>query len=913
MYNFKHRPDLTDQGVLGVLHMWKKLCLTLIIACLCFSAAARADGELTITFGSDTFSAGAPVQALIQCADENAGQVVVNATMVYPNGTADLMLIGQSFPLTQGKAEVTLTPAHAGTLKIEARRAGNDAESAFRLIEVTGDAEVWPTGTVTAPDTCMVQDTVYWAIAPEGGGAPYTVRYHVSLIPEGGGVKDTFTGVYRSDGESVWCESVFSGPGKARLEAEITDMNGLKCYVEKELTVEKRPFYTAVEKTMLQEGESLQIHPYTDEDPWEFSSSDESVLTVGEYGRVTALQAGSATVSVMNIGSDHEETIPFVVSPRGEEIVCDPVTLPAGQTAKLEPRLLPEGADPGEWVFVSTKPDLIKVDENGVVEALAPGESSVVVICRKDPALTATVPVRAAGPEEEYILPFTDDITLDVGEDGAFITARYGAQLTEGDCDYTLTLKKDDEIYAVKQRSGDGQVRFAVSPLREGRYTLDTTVTDETGRTVTVTTGANIEPDGKGGYTLTNKTEQPPKALTEALDISLPDTVYVGMPGQAALTVSPAGAEPDIKWESSDPTVIAVDDNGVITVLGDGYATVTATALDHTGVKVSKDLRAVRETLTLKDLPDEIRPGDRTPLTVVSGTGTGYVYDFTSTDPAVLTVEDGILVAKKTGSAAVVIETEDGDLRIDVPVTVLECLHPDGEWRTDREPTCTQPGQESFLCHVCGQVPYTRETAPKGHDRGRWSTLVPATHQMNGQKARTCTACGEILEKAVIPDLSATMMNQNTAGVEGLYLREYDLAVTDWYMFAPIDLTKDGVSTYRLIASNMLVIGTVIARVENGALTVSYELADDTLSFTDEFITFLSDPSEASATGYERMKNYAFEVPVSIADELGGADTCCMLIINHLNYNGCDSPYPKYKETDASHKTSVEQLRQLMP
>ena len=685
--------------------MWKKLCLTLIIACMCFSAAAQTGGDLTVTFGSDTFSAGAPVQALIRCADENADRVIVNATMVYPNGTADLILIGQCLTLTDGEAEVTLTPAHAGTLKIEARRAGNDTESVYLLVEVTGDQEVWPTGTVTAPDTCMVQDTVFFSITPEGDGAPYTVRYHVTLIPESGGVKDFSSGIYRSDGESVWCENTFSEPGRARLEAEITDRNGLKCYAEKEIIVEKRPFYTAVEKTMLQEGESLQIHPYTDEDPWEFSSSDESVLTVGEYGRVTALQAGSATVSVMNIGSDHEEAIPFVVSPRGEEIACDPVTLPAGQTAKLEPRLLPEGADPGEWIFVSTRPDLIKVDGNGVIEALSPGESSVVVICGKDPALTATVPVRAAGPEEEYILPFTDDITLDVEGDGAFITARYGAQLTDGDCDYTLTLKKDDEIYAVKQRSGDGQVRFNVTPVKEGRYTLDTTVRDETGRTVTVTTGADIEPDGSGGYTLTNVTEQPPRALTEALDISLPDTVYVGMPGQAALTVSPAGAEPDIKWESSDPNVIAVDDSGVLTVLGNGYATVTATALDHTGVKVSRDLRAVHETLSVKDLPEEIHPGDSVPLNVISGTGTGYVYDFTSTDPDILTVENGVLVAKKTGSAAVVIEAEDGSLKIDVPVTVLECLHPDGEWRTDKEPTCAQPGQESFLCHVCGRVP----------------------------------------------------------------------------------------------------------------------------------------------------------------------------------------------------------------
>ena len=892
--------------------MWKKLSLTLIVICMILIAAAGAEGALTVEFGTDAPAAGETVRVLLSSDDENASRVIVNATMVYMNGTADLMLVGQSVPLENGKAVIELTPAHEGTLKVEARRAGADEESVYKLVKVTGDAETWPTGTVTAPETCMVQDRVLWGIAPQGAQAPYTVRYHVTLFSENGGVKDAASGIYRSDGETVWCETVFGETGSARLEAEITDRNGLKCYTEKEITIQRRPFYTAVEKTLLKEGESLQIHPYTDEDPWRFISSDESVLTVGEHGQVTALQAGSATVSVTSDENDHREQIPFVVSPRGEEVVCDPVTLPVGQSAKLEPRLRPEGAESGGWIFVSTRPDVIRIDEDGTVEALLPGESSVVVICGADPRLTAAVPVRAAGPEEEYILPFTDGIALETDEGGAFLTARYGAQLADTDSEYTLTLKRDGEIYAVKQRSGDGQVRFAIHPLKEGRYTLDTTVRDGDGRTVTVTSGADIVPDGRGGYELKNITEHEPEVLSEEIGIDLDDTVYVGVPQKALVTISPEGAEPAIKWASSDPDVIEVDEFGGITVLKDGYAVITATALDHTGVTASREVRAVTETLSVGDLPDEIRPGDSFPLRVTSGTGTGYVYRFSSTDPGILTVENGVLTAKKTGTAAVIVRAEDKDLEISVPVTVLECLHRDGEWRVDSEATCVRPGQESFHCAVCGQVPFSREIPATGHDRGRWSTLIPPTQSFAGQKGRACTACGEIVEKAVIPALDYTLMNGNTAGLEGLYLRDYDPAVKEWYMFAPVDLTKDGVSTFRLIASNMLVIGTVTARVEDGSLTVSYDLVDDELTFTDEFITFLPAPGGYGSVDLGGMKNYAFEVPVSIQDDLGGAGTACMLIINRLNYNGCESPYPKYKDTDPAHQQSAEQLRKLL-
>ena len=192
--------------------------------------------------------------------------------------------------------------------------------------------------------------------------------------------------------------------------------------------------------------------------------------------------------------------------------------------------------------------------------------------------------------------------------------------------------------------------------------------------------------------------------------------------------------------------------------------------MDHTGVTASREVRAVTETLSVGDLPDEIRPGDSVPLQVTSGTGTGYVYDFTSTNPTILTVDNGVLTAKKTGTAAVIVRAEDKDLEISVPVTVLECLHRDGEWRVDTEPNCTRPGQESFHCAVCGQVPFSREIPATGHDRGRWSTLIPPTQSFDGQKGRACTVCGEIVEKAVIPALDHTLMNGNTAGLEGLDL-----------------------------------------------------------------------------------------------------------------------------------------------
>ena len=54
-------------------------------------------------------------------------------------------------------------------------------------------------------------------------------------------------------------------------------------------------------------------------------------------------------------------------------------------------------------------------------------------------------------------------------------------------------------------------------------------------------------------------------------------TLQVGQSLQLCVTISPAGASSGITWESSDPSIVAVDKWGEVTALNKGMATITAT------------------------------------------------------------------------------------------------------------------------------------------------------------------------------------------------------------------------------------------------------------------------------------------------------------------------------------------------
>lgn len=119
-------------------------------------------------------------------------------------------------------------------------------------------------------------------------------------------------------------------------------------------------------------------------------------------------------------------------------------------------------------------------------------------------------------------------------------------------------------------------------------------------------------------------------------------------------------------------------------------------------------------------------------------------------------------------------------------------VHDEGEWKTEKEPTCTDNGEKKLYCTDCGTLLDTEEIPAKGHtevtDKGHeatctesgltdgshcsvcntiikeqeiipakghtpylnWETIKTPTCIAHGEKVRYCSVCGEVAETADI-------------------------------------------------------------------------------------------------------------------------------------------------------------------
>ena len=82
------------------------------------------------------------------------------------------------------------------------------------------------------------------------------------------------------------------------------------------------------------------------------------------------------------------------------------------------------------------------------------------------------------------------------------------------------------------------------------------------------------------------------------------------------------------------------------------------------------------------------------------------------------------------------------------------------------EPTCTERGEKTFTCSICGNTK-TEKVSATGHSYGEYEVVKEPTNARKGLKAKTCGVCGKIVYEAIpktnssTTDSSETNPNQN--------------------------------------------------------------------------------------------------------------------------------------------------------
>lgn len=146
--------------------------------------------------------------------------------------------------------------------------------------------------------------------------------------------------------------------------------------------------------------------------------------------------------------------------------------------------------------------------------------------------------------------------------------------------------------------------------------------------------------------------------VVESVSLDIDElSLFLGDTYQLCAEVAPADAtDQELTWTSSESSIVTVDENGKLSTIACGTATVTATANNG----VSDAVEVTVEEILIEDMriigPSEMQIGSNNTLDVefTPSNATNQYYTWTSSDENILSIdEDGAITACSVGTATV--------------------------------------------------------------------------------------------------------------------------------------------------------------------------------------------------------------------------------------------------------------------
>lgn len=303
----------------------------------------------------------------------------------------------------------------------------------------------------------------------------------------------------------------------------------------------------------------------------------------------------------------------------------------------LELPLIRQGkyAEEGTLTFKSGRPQNATVDENGLLYALAKGNTTItatLTIGTQTYKATTTVIVARRVTEvavSESSLPMysADDPLI------SHLTGGVGA-------DVILLRKGKQQALSISVKPQDANNRryTVTSSNTEVVRAVGSTLTARAAGEAYITVASESNPEVSVIYRVIVIT--PVSGITVTADAK---TLFVGEMTQATATITPVDADiPDVTWTSSNEKVALVDEYGVVTAVGRGQATIRATAKDGSGKRNSVNITVKQQpesiTLNMTELNLSKGSGKSLKPTIAPSTTSDKSVTYTSSDTKVATV-----------------------------------------------------------------------------------------------------------------------------------------------------------------------------------------------------------------------------------------------------------------------------------
>ena len=377
-----------------------------------------------------------------------------------------------------------------------------------------------------------------------------------------------------------------------------------------------------------------------------WSTSDAAVATV-ENGVVTAVAAGTATITA-TAGNQTATCVVTVakatIDVEGIALNESSISLVEGKNFTLVATVTPDNAT-DKTVTWSTSDAAVATVENGVVTAVAAGTATITAKAGDKTAI-CVVTVAKATIDVEGIALNESSISLVEGKNFTLVATVTPDNAT----DKTVTWTTTDANVATVENG-------VVTAVAAGTATITATAGNQTATCVVTVEKATIDVEG---ITLNESSI----SLVEGKNFTL------------VATVTPDSAtDKTVTWTTSDANVATVE-NGVVTAVAAGTATITATAGDK---KVTCEITVAElvipvETISLNCTSAALLEEEVLTLvaTVTPVNATNKTVTWNSSDEKVATVKDGVVTAVAAGTAT--ITATAGDKTATCEVTVAELV-----------------------------------------------------------------------------------------------------------------------------------------------------------------------------------------------------------------------------------------------
>ena len=190
-----------------------------------------------------------------------------------------------------------------------------------------------------------------------------------------------------------------------------------------------------------------------------WASTDYEVAAVTKEGRVSALGAGSATITATTMdGTAISASLEVTVKPidvNELDLEVKNKDLEIGEKTKINPLIYPSNATYQGCTFVSNDESVATVDTSGNVTAVGEGETDIVVTCEKYPTLRMAFHVKCNAIKAEKLYYRLTDLQMKQGENYFFVPTVFPTNVSEKGLTYSndnpdvVSVSESGEIYAV--------------------------------------------------------------------------------------------------------------------------------------------------------------------------------------------------------------------------------------------------------------------------------------------------------------------------------------------------------------------------------------------------------------------------------------------------------------------------------